>query len=181
MFFVAKDNIPTRGGELAARAGDRVSRADLAGCDIAWLVKCKAIVPVGGVVGASLLSDDPSKEELIEEVGRLQGIIEDQSKGIDSMHAEIRDLRELRDKALQQATGRGFSPEVPADRPESPGELETLRDRTRAQEATITSLSEQLTASRERLDKYASRVTDLERDLRESRAATPAETPAEGV
>lgn len=60
------------GHNTALEVGKTYRQDELFGCDIKHLLSTKALSPVGRVSGDLLRPDNPSREELVEEIGRLQ-------------------------------------------------------------------------------------------------------------
>lgn len=70
-----------------------ITAADLdPAADVGWMVKMGSLVPVAA--GLTLVSDAPTAEALVGEVGRLQEIVEQQAALIDRRDSELAALRE---------------------------------------------------------------------------------------
>lgn len=167
MLFRVNHTIPASGGDDVHKPGEVKPGHKFSGCDIAWLVQVGALSPVGGNKITALVGDDPSQDQLLSEIGRLQSNLEQ----FEVMTAELR--RENDRLGIELAR-------VPQQRPSGPPEGDLLAvlgihpGESESQESALAreiqgfkGRAEQAErdrdAARARADQYAERLGDLER------------------
>jgi hypothetical protein len=171
--FLVQTPVVLPGGVLGEK-GRRLSRAELAGCDLAWLVQSNALLPLSASVVVSLLPDNPTQDQLIGEVARLQLVIERQGEELDAL----------------KIAASAPAPSPVAAGPSSAQLAAELQEANDAANRAVTALTIDRDAARQRADQYAARVTELEGDLArfgvtrgrspQSQAAPPVPAPPAG-
>lgn len=168
MLVRINQNIPD-GGSAHHKPGDVKHTSKMPGCDIGWLIESGAITPVGDPK-APLIGEDPSKDELLAEVVRMQGRITDLEDELTTAR------RELEEAKKGPPRGRDLLDSILL--PDPDGANRELTDRSAALESELAQLratNKRLQAERdsawERSDKYAAALS--ERESRPPEPATP--------
>lgn len=167
MLFKVNHVIPYGSSGEAHTPGEVKPAHKLAGLDLAWLVQCGALSPIGVPGSTALLGDDPSQDQLLAEIGRLQSKLERvdalNTVLVNERDAAVRAAEEVRAMApvagSEVLAGLGIKVEADVDPLQAVArELAGEREVRKAAEADRD-------AARHRADQYAERLTQLERNV----------------
>jgi hypothetical protein len=126
------------GGELGFLPGETRDVSEFKGANLKWLLETGTIIGIGRPGNQLLLPSEPSKEDLMEEIERLQRVVESgQNQPPELVHPMVGtvarfDKPAIRGLQLDPATGKplpgGYDPE---DGDSNPKNLPSLTDEIR--------------------------------------------------
>jgi hypothetical protein len=157
--FRVKTSIPGRAGELMT-AGQTVSAEDLTHADKAWLIRSGAIEVVGSKPARNLLPDQPTDQDYRDEIERLQSELVKAEEAAEAAKSAPPPEKKF-------ATGKEGQAADNASRKirDAESERDAAEKRADAAEAKVARLTEEL-------DRYATRVTELEREVHAAKHET---------
>lgn len=144
--FQVKSHIPKDNGLDFHRPGEVKGPHEFPGADIGHLIRSGALVPIGEKLSTVLLGTDPSKEEFVAEISRLQSVLETAENRIELLESQKPAERSKPAEALVKGTA------------------EELTARVTALQVAVGALTKERDALRERNDQYAARLTAAETD-----------------
>lgn len=126
------------------------SRGELTGCDLNFLIGIGHAKIESGA-STVLVTEDASREEMVEEIGRLQIVLEDQGEELDEAKKTIAELRKGIDPRRVRIAEGGKAMPAAADPTNDVLHWKATAERLKRENESL----------RERNDAYAARLTDM--------------------